>query len=70
MVGIYKCRLKEEIILNIKADNEEEAQNWLQTHTIQDVCNLNCIIYDECIEGEVDDKSLIDISINKEDTVW
>ncbi len=39
MSNVYKCLMTETATVFIQADSEEQALNYIQTHTIQDVRN-------------------------------
>lgn len=71
MSKIYECTMTETLTFNLKADNEEQAQDWLQTHSIQDVqkeTTLYDINYAESVHGEVFNEDFgIDISEDGED---
>lgn len=41
MSNVYKCRLTECIDFDIKANSEEQAMEWLATHTIKDVLEMS-----------------------------
>ncbi|MBQ7673218.1 MAG: hypothetical protein IJT36_01640 [Alphaproteobacteria bacterium] len=71
MSKIYECSMTETLTFNLKADNEEQAQEWLQTHSIKDVqkeTTLYDINYAESVHNEVFNEDYgIDISENGED---
>ena len=38
-MGVYTCRMRQTITLDIKANSYDEALDWISTHDFQDVIN-------------------------------
>lgn len=65
MAKVYECKMTKTITVNIKADSEEEAQAWIQTHDFSDVEKLTSMYdvdYDDYVMEETNAKHAIDIS--------
>lgn len=72
MPKVFEGTLTKKISFNIRADSEEEALFWLQTHDFADVEKVTTLFdveYGESVEGEVDGDFGIDISTEKEEDV-
>lgn len=39
MAKIFRCRMTKYIEFDIKADSEDDASDWISTHTMNDVDN-------------------------------
>ena len=74
MANVYSCQMVECVLFYLKADSEEQALEWLQTHTSRDVCaaTKNCdFVYDEDVLCRVDEETAdIDISTGGEDETY
>lgn len=68
MAAVYECKMTKTITVNIKADNEEAAQDWIQTHNMEDVqekTGMYDVDYDDIVTSEVREEAAIDISSEK-----
>lgn len=71
MAKTYLCQMKEICEFTLKADNEEEALWWIQTHSIRDVYSETSgysIDYVDDILQEIDGSADIDISTEEVDS--
>lgn len=65
MAQVYECKMITVVTVNICADSAEEAQDWINTHSIEDVkaeTTAYDIGYDDQVIGEVNEEAAIDIS--------
>lgn len=65
MAAVFECKMTQTVTVNIKADNEEEVQFWLQTHDFEDIeteTTLYDVDYNEEVTGVVNEEYAIDIS--------
>ena len=46
---VFKCEKVEKIYFFVEADNEEQAQEFIQTHGISEIVDM---IPDKCIDSE------------------
>lgn len=69
MANVYEAEMVQRIRFNIKADNEDDAYDWIQTHTIEDVKGLTTYFdqeYDDKVIGIAEDDDFCGIHINNE----
>lgn len=65
MAQVYECKMATIVTVNIHANSAEEAQDWINTHSIselQEMTSAYDIEYDDRVVGEVDEEAAIDIS--------
>ena len=69
MAQVYKCRMTAIATVNIRANSAEEVQEWINTHSIDelyravsDYDSAYDIEYDDQVISEVDEDAAIDIS--------
>lgn len=65
MAAVYKCKMTKTLTVNIKADSDEAAQDWIQTHDFRDVeeeTTMFDVDYIDKVVGEVREEYAIDIS--------
>ena len=54
MADVYKGRMSDSIVFNLKADSEEQAVEWMQMHTREDVMRLTSEYSEEYDEEILD----------------
>ena len=67
---IYRARMQVAYCFDIKADSEEEALDWVQTHDLNDIKNATTYYdpyYDDEIIGESTEDDYVAIDISTED---
>lgn len=66
MAQVYKCKMTTVVTVNIRANSAEEAQDWMDTNSIEDLERMESayydIEYDDQVIGEVDEEEAIDIA--------
>ena len=65
MAKVFMCQMTKQVIVNIKADSAEQAQEWLDTHNEYDIqaeTKRYEVEYNNRVIGELDEDSVIDIS--------
>lgn len=65
MAQVYECKMITSVTVNIRANSAEEAQDWINTHSISELKEMTPaydIDYDDQVVGEVDEEAAIDIS--------
>lgn len=65
MAQVYECRMVTTVTVNIRASNAEEAQDWLNMHSLSDVQERTAsfdVEYDDQVIGEINEEAAIDIS--------
>lgn len=65
MAQVYECKMTTVVTVNIRANSAEEAQDWINTHSLselQEMTSAYDIDYDDQVVGEVNEEAAIDIS--------
>ncbi len=58
MAQVYECKMSITVTFDIRANSAEEAQDWLNSHSIEDLKEMTSaydIEYDDQVLGEIDE---------------
>lgn len=58
MAQVYECKMAMVVTVDIRANSAEEAQDWINSHSIADLQEMTSaydIEYDDQVLGEIDE---------------
>lgn len=67
MSKIYNVAMEKTVYFNIKADNEDQVMDWMNTHSIEEDAEEVEIYYDDRIIEEVEGNADVYVDISEED---